>query len=140
MLVTNLWGQGKTNSTKKLVLVIALVDTGKCEYKALKILGDSVMIDTCFNNQTNSFTNDQVKSVNDNFVFLQLQSLTGIKVQQMQTSLDSVRYCDYATPYMIQVNDEKNELESFSLKRFSNCYPMLAKQFMEMLDNYFRRE
>jgi hypothetical protein len=134
------YGQIGKGSYKKIALVIALVDTGKCEYAALKVIGDTVMIDTCFDKQTNLFTIDKVQSINDNTLFRQIQNLTGITLEKMQKSLDSVRNCDYAMPFIIQLTDDKNKLETFSLKRFANCYPTSAKQLMETLENYFQKD
>ena len=129
-------GCKKVISEKKSIIIKCPDSSRPCGYKVFKIIGDTVQIDTCFDNLTNVFTADKTALVTDNPLFSQILTMTSLQWKQMEIDLDNIKKCDYAVPFKIEIA-ENNRTDTYSLKRFMNCYSNSTKKIMESLDKYF---
>lgn len=127
---------GQELVTKKSITIVCVGKLDSCGSKAFKIVGDTVLIDTCFDNKKKIFTVDGTTLVKNNNLFSQVIATTELKWQQMENDLDKIDNCDYVIPFEIIICDN-NKIVKFSLKRFRNCYPISSKQILERLDSYF---
>jgi hypothetical protein len=124
--------------TDKGLLVVCLLSFGNCEYKAFKIVGDTVLIDTCYDKNEKTFRWDKSELVSNNILYSNLNNLTNIQWKQIESDIDKITTCDFAIPCEI-VLMENSKIETFSLKRMSGCYPQSTKNIMTALDNYFEK-
>ena len=139
---TSLFAQTDTLIVKKpgdrSILIRCAKSFGVCGERALKITGETIQIDTCFNSKTNGFTADRKVQAKNNRLLSQIVALKNSDFAKLESDLNTVTECDYAAPFQIQIT-ENNKVQFFSLKRFANCYPISAKQLMEDLDDYFEK-
>jgi hypothetical protein len=137
LLTCTAFGQHIIKSSK-IISISCLQSLGHCNYKVIKIFEDTVQIDNCFNQTSNNFTVDRTELVIANPMYSQIIKETDEQWLQIENNLNNIKNCDYADPFTIQII-ENNKTVSFSLKRFTNCYPNSVKQIMDGLDTYFNR-
>lgn len=121
---------------QKKVLVIGNKWTDTCSTKAIIVMKDSVLTDYCYNNNDGTFSINKKEKFSQDSFYLNLFIKTTNEWLIIQNTLNTIERCDFAIPFKIVVS-ENNSTKSFSLKRFSNCYPASVKQTMESLELYF---
>lgn len=119
LLTSNLYGQINTSQSIKAdkeLLVVCLNTLGDCGYKAFKIIGEKVLIDTCYDKKGKTFTNDKSDLVTNNILFSNIINLTNSQWRQIENDIDKVTTCDFAVPFEIELA-ENSKIEVFSLKK-----------------------
>lgn len=130
-------GSGNSKESNKSLLVVFVKNYAPCGYKAIQIKDSTVLIDTCYDSEKAVFTIDKTETVSSNILFSRLLNLSASQWKYMEHDINQIRYCDYAMPFKIEVQ-ENNLTRIFSLNRISNCYPSSAKYYLEALDFYFK--
>jgi len=140
-LINTFYGQtnsNQVNKTDKSILITCLKSSGTCGYKALKIVKDSVLIDTCYNNKAKNFTTDKLEILSSNILYSTIANTMNSQWMQIESDINKITTCDFAVPYEIFLV-ENSKTSTFTLKRIMNCYPESAKTIMEGLDKYFEK-
>ncbi len=130
------FGQKKAVYEKSITVISP--GFGKCGYKAFKIIGNTVQIDTCFDNEKKVFKIDRITELKSNPLFTRLIETKITKWKQMENEINKVNNCDYLGPFEVIIS-ENDIVDKFYLNRMQHCYPSSAKQILEGLDNYFNQ-
>lgn len=132
---------GLTFGQKSIQKSITVFCTGRfdsCGTKAIRIIGNTVQIDTCYDNRIKVFKIDKITKIESNTLFPRLISTKVPKWKQMESEINKINNCDYLTPFEVIIS-ENDSIDKFSLNRIQHCYPSSAKQILEGLDNYFNQ-
>lgn len=118
------------------ITIIALNQfENKCD-KAIKIIGDSIFIDTFYYKTTKLLNPVKTTFIKNNPIYSKLYTVSDLQWKNAELKLNTIKTCDYAIEYKI-ILFNNNLTRTYFFKGFKNCYPNECKELLNNLDSIF---
>lgn len=112
---------------------------GTCSFKAVRIKGDTVLVDDCYDNRFNVFSPVRATSISAKPIFKAIQKKKKGDWKKLAAAVNRSEFCSPDQAFRIRITDSAGT-EEIILRRYSTsgCYPKEEQKFMTDLEMYFK--